>query len=277
MQPTPSSPSVSSSSGSIQRLSSEYDGWWMRSGVPSASQDLVRLARLLRRVRRDARVERAARAHRRVERAHRLLERRLRIEAVRVEDVDVVEPHARERLVERREQVLARAPLAVRAGPHVVAGLRRDHELVAVRAEVVAQHPAERLLGRAVRRPVVVRQVEVRDAEVERAAEDRAARLVGRSPPKLCQRPSEIAGSFSPLGRSGGTASVVAVSRRCTASGVLARRDEAHVRVADAERACPQARGQPLARSAHWAERARRCKKPPTRRPGPPLHREDVR
>ena len=34
MQPTPSSPSVSSSSGSIQRLSSEYDGWWIRSGVP---------------------------------------------------------------------------------------------------------------------------------------------------------------------------------------------------------------------------------------------------
>ena len=38
MQPTPSSPSVSSSSGSIQRFSREYDGWWMRSGVPSASR-----------------------------------------------------------------------------------------------------------------------------------------------------------------------------------------------------------------------------------------------
>ena len=36
MQPTPSSPSASSSSGSIQRLSIEYDGWWMRSGVPSS-------------------------------------------------------------------------------------------------------------------------------------------------------------------------------------------------------------------------------------------------
>ena len=36
MQPTPSSPSASSRSGSIQRLSSEYDGWWIRSGVPSS-------------------------------------------------------------------------------------------------------------------------------------------------------------------------------------------------------------------------------------------------
>ena len=34
MQPIPSSPSTSSSSGSIQRLSSEYDGWWISSGVP---------------------------------------------------------------------------------------------------------------------------------------------------------------------------------------------------------------------------------------------------
>ena len=76
-------------------------------------------------------------SHGRVERAHRLLERRLGIEAVRVEDVDVVELHAREALVEAREEVLARAAVAVRAGPHVVAGLRRDDELVAERAQVL--------------------------------------------------------------------------------------------------------------------------------------------
>jgi hypothetical protein len=36
MQPTPSSSSVSSRwSCSIQRLSIEYDGWWISSGVPS--------------------------------------------------------------------------------------------------------------------------------------------------------------------------------------------------------------------------------------------------
>ncbi len=34
MQPIPSAPSVSRSSGSIQRFSSEYDGWWIRSGTP---------------------------------------------------------------------------------------------------------------------------------------------------------------------------------------------------------------------------------------------------
>jgi hypothetical protein len=111
------------------------------------------------------------------ERAHRLLERRLRVEPVRVEDVHVLEPHPLETLVEAREQVLARAPLAVRAGPHVVAGLGRDHELVAERREVLGQQRPEDLLGRAVRRPVVVREVEVRDPAVERAPDDRAARL----------------------------------------------------------------------------------------------------
>ena len=71
-------------------------------------------------------VERLALADGGVERAHRLLERRVRVEAVRVEDVDVVELHAPQALVEAREQVLARAAVAVRARPHVVAGLRRD-------------------------------------------------------------------------------------------------------------------------------------------------------
>ena len=36
MQPTPSSPSASSSSCSIQRLRSEYDGWWITNGVRSS-------------------------------------------------------------------------------------------------------------------------------------------------------------------------------------------------------------------------------------------------
>ena len=122
-------------------------------------------------------VERLALPDGRVERAHRLLERRLGVEAVRVEDVDVLEAHPLQRLVEAREHVLARAPLAVRAGPHVVAGLGRDHELVAVGPEVLAEEAAEVGLRRPVRRPVVVREVEVQDPEVEGAPEDRAARL----------------------------------------------------------------------------------------------------
>ena len=198
MHPTPSSPSASSRSGSIHRFSSEYDGWWIRSGVPRSREDRGGLARLLGRVGRDADVQRLALADGAVERAHRLLERRRRVEPVRVEDVDVVEPEPREALVEAREQVLARAPVAVRARPHVVAGLRRDDQLVAVGPEVVAQQPAEVLLRRAVRRAVVVREVEVRDAEVEGAAHDRPARLDRVDAAEVVPQPERDRGQREP-------------------------------------------------------------------------------
>ena len=56
-------------------------------------EDLDRLLGALRRVGADAHVQRLALPHGAVERAHRLLQRSVRIEAVRIEDVDVVEPH----------------------------------------------------------------------------------------------------------------------------------------------------------------------------------------
>ena len=122
-------------------------------------------------------VERLALPDGAVERAHRLLERGRGVDAMGVEDVDVVETEAVEALVEAREEVLPRAAVAVRPRPHVVARLRRDHELVAVRPEVVPHDQAEVLLRRAVGRAVVVREVEVGDAEIEGAAHDRATRL----------------------------------------------------------------------------------------------------
>src|SRR5262249_49091563 len=65
--------------------------------------------------------------------------------------------------------------LSVRAGPHVVAGLRGDDQLVAVGAQIGREQATEVLLGGAVRRAVVVGQVEVRDAEVEGTPDDGAA------------------------------------------------------------------------------------------------------
>ena len=53
-----------------------------------------------------------------------------------IEDVDVVETHPAEALVEAGEQVLARSADAIGAWPHVVAGLGRDDQLVPMAAEV---------------------------------------------------------------------------------------------------------------------------------------------
>src|ERR1700733_7346216 len=139
------------------------------------AQDQRRLLGPARTVGGDSHVARLALADGGVERPHRLLERRLGIEPVRVEDVDVVESHPLEALLEAGQEILARAPPPARTRPHVVAGLGRDDDLVAVGLQVLAEDPPEIDLGTAVRRAVVVGQVEVGDAEIERTADHRPA------------------------------------------------------------------------------------------------------
>jgi hypothetical protein len=119
--------------------------------------------------------------HGRRQSSHRFFERRVGVEAVRIEDVDVLEAHALQALVEARQNVFATAAsLAVGAGPHVPAGLRRDDELVPVGHEILFEDLAEVGLGAAERRAVVVGEVEVRDAEIEGGAKHVALRRQGR-------------------------------------------------------------------------------------------------
>ena len=131
------------------------------------SQDGGRLRRALGAVRRDADIERLPLPHRRVEGAHGLLQRGIRIDPMGIEDVDIVQPHALEALVEAGEKILAAAPFTVRPGPHAVAGLGRNDQFVAIRLEIRAQHLAEERLGRAGRRAVIVGEIEMGDAHVE--------------------------------------------------------------------------------------------------------------
>ena len=96
-----------------------------------------------------------------------LFERSVGIVAVAVEEIDIVEVHAAQTLVERRDEVLARAPVAVGAGPHVVASLGGDEHLVAIGTEGKVHHTAEGLLGSAVGGAVVVGKIVTGDAVVE--------------------------------------------------------------------------------------------------------------
>ena len=119
----------------------------------------------------DAGIERFAGTHGLMERAHGFLDGGIGIGAVGIKDVDVFEAQAAEALIEAGEQILAGAPIAVGAGPHIVAGLGGDDELIAVGGEVLAEEAAEILFGGAVGRAVIVGEVEVGDAEREGAAE----------------------------------------------------------------------------------------------------------
>ena len=130
----------------------------------------------------DAGVQRLALLHGRGQRTHGFFQRGVGVEAVAVEDVHVVQAHALQALVQAGQHVLARAAaLAVGAGPHVVAGLAGDDQLVAVGLEVALQVLAKIGLGAAVGRAVVVGQVEVGDAQVKGRAQHVALGLEGRS------------------------------------------------------------------------------------------------
>src|SRR5579859_5367537 len=96
---------------------------------------------------------------------------------MRIEDIDVIEAHALQALIETREYVFTRATaLTVRTRPHVPTCLRRNQQFVAIRLEVVLEEPAEIGFGAAVRRAVVIGEVEVRDAQIEGRAQDVALR-----------------------------------------------------------------------------------------------------
>ncbi len=102
-----------------------------------------------------------------VERAAGFFQRRIRVEAVRIEDIDIVEAHALQALVAGSDQILAAAPLAIGARPHVVAGLGGDDQLIAQARKFGAHDLAEGRLGAAGRRAVIVGEVEMGDAEIE--------------------------------------------------------------------------------------------------------------
>ena len=90
-----------------------------------------------------------------------------------IEYVNILQPHSSQALVEAGNEVFSRSPFSVRSGPHQVARLRRDDQLVAVRSKVLPEDLAEVFFGGSGRRAVIVRQIEMGDAEVECMSEHR--------------------------------------------------------------------------------------------------------
>ncbi|MNE27621.1 hypothetical protein D3C80_1210380 [compost metagenome] len=121
------------------------------------SQQCGNLGGLAGRVGRNAHIQRLALAHDVGQGNGGFLQRGVGIEAVRIEDVDVIKAQALQALVQAADQVFARAAaLPVRARPHVPTRLARDDQLVAVAAQVLTQQPAEIALGAAIGRAVIV-------------------------------------------------------------------------------------------------------------------------
>ncbi len=145
--------------------------WLMnQAGRAQCPQDLRGNRGLRRIVIRNSRIKRVAGTHSLVQCAHGFFNGRVGVRTMRVEDIDILQAHALQTLVKARQQVLARTPRPIRSGPHVVAGLRADDQLVPIGFQIEPQHLAEVGLRAARRRPVIVGKVEVCDPEIEGAA-----------------------------------------------------------------------------------------------------------
>ncbi|MNZ68634.1 hypothetical protein D3C78_869040 [compost metagenome] len=147
-------------------------------GRAEVLQDGGGLTGALRVVGRDADIKRLARAHDLVQRATGFLKRRVGVETVGIEDIDVIQTHALQALVAGGDYVFAAAPFAIGAGPHVVTGLGGDDHLVAITSEIRLQDFTEGGFGAAGRRAVIIGEIEMGDAEIEGAAADGLFRLV---------------------------------------------------------------------------------------------------
>ncbi|MNH38209.1 hypothetical protein D3C79_992050 [compost metagenome] len=83
-----------------------------------------------------------------------------------IEDIHIFQPHALQALVQAGDQILFRTPVAVRARPHGVTGLRGDDQLIAPGFQVCAEDAAKVFLGGAGGRAIVIGQIEVGDAVI---------------------------------------------------------------------------------------------------------------
>ena len=142
----------------------------------------------------QAHIQRFAAAHGLCQRTHCLFQRGVGVHAVVVENIHIVQPHAAQALVKAGQQVLAAAPVAVGAVPHLEPGFGGDDQLVAVDAEVVPQNFTEIPLGRARLGAVVVGKVKVGDAIVKRRAAERAHIFVGCRVAKIMPQPQRDGG-----------------------------------------------------------------------------------
>jgi hypothetical protein len=119
---------------------------------------------------------------------------------VGIEDVHVFKVHALEALVQAVKKIFARTPIAVRPGPSVPTSLGADNELIAMGGEIAVENAAKIFLCGARRRTVVLFARSKWVMPRSKARRSMAWTFPKESTaPKLCQRPSEMAGRSKPL------------------------------------------------------------------------------
>ena len=180
-------------------------------GRPERSKDGDRFGGAPVRIRGDADIQRLALLHGGVQSAERFLEWGVGVEAMVIEDIDVVDAKPAQALLQARKQVFSRAEIAVRPRPHVPAGFGRDHQLIAVRRKSVLNTRPKFDSRASVWRPVVVGEVEMRDTEVERPPQDLALDVNRATVPEVLPQSQRDCGKVK------AAAATASVGHRCVA------------------------------------------------------------
>ena len=96
-----------------------------------------------------------------------LLQRCIWIRSVMVEDIHIIQSHTLQALIQAGHQVLFTAPVAVRSGPHIITGLRGNHQFIPVHTQILFQDTSEIFFCSTVYRSIVVRQIKMCDTVVK--------------------------------------------------------------------------------------------------------------
>src|SRR5258708_3764873 len=93
-----------------------------------------------------------------------------------IENIDVIQFHSFEALVQAGKEILPRAPFAIWPRPHTVASLRRNNQFIPITAKVLAKYFPKVFFCRTGWRTVVIGEIKVRNAEIK-GAPDHGTRI----------------------------------------------------------------------------------------------------
>ena len=96
-----------------------------------------------------------------------LLQRCIWIRSVMVEDIHIIQSHALQALIQAGYQILFAAPVAIRAGPHIITGLRGNDQFITIPSQSFCKDPSKIFLRTARYRSIIICQIKMCNAMVK--------------------------------------------------------------------------------------------------------------
>ena len=96
-----------------------------------------------------------------------LLQRCIWIRSVMVEDIHIIQSHALQALIQAGYQILFAAPVAIRAGPHIITGFRGNDQFISIPSQSFCKDPSKIFLRTARYRSIIVCQIKMCNAMVK--------------------------------------------------------------------------------------------------------------